>query len=88
MANLTLAPEDDDRDFPRDHNFGPSPRDGMSDLELRTELKKYHEQFNPHKVGFGLLPWPGVDPSGRKDKIAIAMQYLMDGTILNEGDKK
>jgi len=79
MRNLTLAPEEDDSDFPGGHNVGPSPNDA-DNSKPRTELQRLRFQFNPHKVGFGLLPWPGVDPSGRsQDTVVIAMKYLMDG---------
>jgi hypothetical protein len=47
----------------------------------KIEPLTFHDRFDPHKIGFGLLPWPGVDPSGtRGDNVTTAMRYLMDGT--------
>jgi hypothetical protein len=81
MANLTLAPEDDDPDFPRGHDVRPSPREATDPMRQVKPLT-FHDRFDPHKIGFGLLPWPGVDASGtRGDNVGIAIQYLMDGTV-------
>lgn len=53
MANLTLAPEDDDPDFLI------SQKTGSGSL---TELQRLHLHFSPDKVGFGLTsPWPGLE---------------------------
>ena len=36
-----------------------------------------------------LLPWPGVDPVGKRDdKALIAMRYLMDGTAPKKPEDK
>jgi hypothetical protein len=78
MPNLTLAPEDDDSDSPRGREVGPSPQDQGIDLNQWTEMQDLRVRFDPHKVGFGLLPWPGVDPA-LKDNAAIAMKFLIDG---------
>jgi hypothetical protein len=90
MPNLTLAPEDDDSAFPRSHNLESSPRDNANDSNQRSELETLRLRFNPHKVGFGILPWPGVAyPRPAKEAVVIAMRYLMDGKdSKNQGDKK
>jgi hypothetical protein len=87
MPNLILAPEDDDSDFPRVHNLASSPLVDETDMNQGTELQRLRFHFNPHKVGFGILPWPGVDPAGKnKDKVVIAMKYLMEGKDHTHGE--
>jgi hypothetical protein len=90
MPNLTLAPEDDDSAFPRSHNLESSPRGNANDSNHRSELETLRLRFNPHKVGFGILPWPGVGHSKpAKEAVVIAMSYLMEGKDRGtQGDKK
>jgi hypothetical protein len=61
MPNATLAPEDDDS--PIDHTLGSSKQEPADDLNRISEAQRLRAQFNPHKVGFGLVPWPGTVPS-------------------------
>jgi hypothetical protein len=86
MANLTLAPEDDNPDFRDSSTFELS--EVVSDgSDQRTELERLRFRFNPHQVGFGILPWPGTDhPRQVKDTVVIAMNYLADGP--DQGSKK
>ena len=89
MANLTLAPEDDDG-FHLTHHLDPSPKDTPGEPKETTELETLRGRFNPQKVGFGIRPWPGTDQSaGTEDTVTIATRYLMDGKDLrkNEGKK-
>jgi hypothetical protein len=90
MPNLTLAPEDDDSAFPRSHNLESSPRGNANDSNHLSELQNVRLHFNPHKVGFGILPWPGVDQSRpAKEAVVVAMRYLIDGKDQRDhGDKK
>ena len=90
MANLTLAPEEDDFDLSRGHGPMPSPRNSAKDRKTSSEAGKVLSHFNPNKVGFGLLPWPGTDPAAPlSDTVAIAMQYLVEGTDHKaQGEKK
>jgi hypothetical protein len=62
MANLTLAPEEDDPLFSLGLNSGISTRKCVDEPKLPTELQRLRGQFDPQKVGFGLIaPWPGTD---------------------------
>lgn len=90
MANPTLAPEEDDFDFSRAHNFGLSKRDNVTAPKQPSETTKVLIAFNPRKIGFGILPWPGTDQSAPvSDTVAMAMQYLVEGTDHKaEGEKK
>ena len=89
MANLTLAPEDDP-DFPEGHTFKLFAGEHGDDSSQRTELQDLRIRFNPHKVGFGILPWPGVSQAfNGKDTVVVAMKYLIDGKDLRgQEDKK
>jgi hypothetical protein len=52
MANLTLAPEDDESDFSLPQKPSPAP----------VGLQRFHLCFDPEKVGFGIIsPWPGLE---------------------------
>jgi hypothetical protein len=89
MANLTLAPEDDDADH-LTHDFDLSPKNSPGEPKETTELERLRGRFNPQKVGFGLRPWPGTDQSAEgEDTVTIATRYLMSGKDLrkNEGKK-
>jgi len=90
MPNLTVAPEDDDSAFPWSHNLESSPRKKANDSNQRSELERVRLSFDPHKVGFGILPWPGVDQSRpANETIVVAMRYLIDGKDRrDQGDKK
>lgn len=83
MANLTLAPEDDDSHSPLDRKLGPSPRRVADDSTLSTEMQRLRGQFDPKKVGFGILaPWPGTEQAIRaKESAAI-------GTFFDGRDRK
>jgi hypothetical protein len=81
MANLTLAPEDDNPDFRRD-NTKLSAGSHANDSNQQSELQKLRLRFNPNKVGFGILPWPGTDqPRQIKDPVTAAMNYLAAGKV-------
>jgi hypothetical protein len=90
MPNLTVAPEDDDSAFPWSHNLESSPRNQVNDSNQRSELERVRLSFDPHKVGFGILPWPGVDQSRPANETSVvAMRYLIDGKDRrDQGDKK
>jgi len=90
MANPTLAPEEDDFDVSRGRDFSLSKRDHDTAPKLTSEAAKVLMSFNPQKVGFGILPWPGIDQSAPvSDTLAIAMQYLLEGTDPGaKGEKK
>jgi hypothetical protein len=78
MANLTLAPEDDNSDLR--HNAGLSAPNSADDSNRQSEMQQLLFRFNPHKVGFGILPWPGTEqPRAAKDTVTIALDYLADG---------
>jgi hypothetical protein len=82
MTNLTLAPEDDDSDLRHGDNVGQSVGTQAVDSNRQSELKQLRFRFDPHKVGFGILPWPGTDqPKQAKDTVIIAMNYLADGKV-------
>jgi hypothetical protein len=82
MANLTLAPEDDDSDLRHGDNLGQSAGNHAVDSNRQSELKQLQFRFDPHKVGFGILPWPGTEqPRQTKDTVVIAMNYLADGKV-------
>ena len=66
MANLTLAPEEDDPLFSLGLNSGISTRKCVDEPKLPTELQRLRGQFDPQKVGFGLIaPWPGTEQAVR-----------------------
>jgi hypothetical protein len=94
MAQLTLAPEDDEPDFHQGRNFDLSEAHTVSDSKAQTKSSAFHDRFNPKKVGFGLLPWPGVDDRApvsapAKDTFTIALQYLLEGPdYSNKGVKE
>jgi hypothetical protein len=90
MPNLTAAPEDDDSAFPWSNNLQSSPRDKANDSNQRSELERVRLSFDPHKVGFGILPWPGVEQAKPgNETLVVAMRYLIDGKDRREqGDKK
>jgi hypothetical protein len=90
MTQSTLAPEDDDSDLRHDRDFSLSARDRGHHSALVTELQKLRFRFNPHKVGFGILPCPFTDDTNRvEDNVLIAMNYLADGKARRdrEGNK-
>jgi hypothetical protein len=89
MANATLAPEDDDSQFPRGQ-INPPPRVKPADVRSRTEVQSFHFGFKSQTAGFEILPWPGIDPSAKpKDTVAIAMKYLIDAKDQrNRGGRK
>jgi hypothetical protein len=63
MANLTLAPEDDDSFSDSPHNLGASLREHLAEQELSTEMQRVGGRFDLQKVGFGIIdPWPGTVP--------------------------
>jgi hypothetical protein len=81
MANLTLAPEDDNSDLRHGDNVGLTGTKA-NDCNPQSELQKIRFRFNPHKVGFGILPWPGTEqPKPAKNTVTIAMNYLVDGKV-------
>src|ERR1700722_16227408 len=81
MANPTLAPEEDDFDYSRRHNFSLFKRDNATAPKPSSEAAKVLISFNPKKIGFGILPWPGTDQATQlSDTVAVAMQYLLEGT--------
>lgn len=90
MANPTLAPEEDDFNVSRAHNFSLSKPDAAVVPSPSSEAAKVLISFNPKKIGFGILPWPGTDKSAPlSDTVAIAMQYLLEGTDHKaQGEKK
>lgn len=60
MTNLTLAPEDDDSPTPNGDRLTPV-RPSLSEATGPTEVQRLRAQFDPQKVGFGILaPWPGT----------------------------
>jgi hypothetical protein len=82
MANLTLAPEDDDSGLRHSNNVERSADTYAVDSNRQSELQQLRFRFDPHKVGFGILPWPGTDqPRQAKDTVIIAMNYLADGKV-------
>jgi hypothetical protein len=88
MANITLAPEDDNPDFRASEScrLAASDRNGS---DQRTELQTLRFQFNPHKVGFGILPWPGTEHLSQvQGTVLIAMNYLAEGTARRDGEEK
>jgi hypothetical protein len=88
MPNTTLAPEDDNSDFPRGAQFSPSPR-ANAEAKSRTQMQTFRFGLNSQTAGFEILPWPGVDPSARsKDSVAIAMRYLIDGKERRSREEK
>lgn len=83
MANLTLAPEDDEPDFHQGRNLDLPQANAVSGPKAQTKSRTSNG-FNPKKAGFGLLPWPGVNDRAAvsapaKDTFAIALQYLLEG---------
>jgi hypothetical protein len=61
MANLTLAPEDDDSDFPLDHDLGGSMGDKVNDTHRIAE-QRLRFRFDAGKPeGRIISPWPGID---------------------------
>jgi hypothetical protein len=89
MANLTLAPEEDDFDFSQGRNSSPANRAEPTPQKM-SEAEEVLISFNPRKVGFGILPWPGTDHSAPvSDTVAIAIQYLLEGAGHKaQGEKK
>lgn len=86
-----MAPEEDDANFLTPQNFTKPRRDGNGSCrEEHTELQNLLVHFNPRKVGFGILPWPGTEQSVQIDDAAkIAMDYLLNGKDRkSQGDKK
>jgi len=62
MAKLTLAPEDDDSDFPLTYNLGPSPASKVNETKAATDTQKLRYRFDPGKPeGRAIAPWPAVD---------------------------
>jgi len=70
MANLTLAPEDDDSYAAL--NLPSSTRRQIEGIKL-PETQKLHGCFDPQKVGFGILaPWPGTELAVRTKECTVA----------------
>jgi hypothetical protein len=91
MPNTTLAPEDDNSDFPRGAQLSPPPRVNPAEAKSRTQVQTLRFGLNSQTAGFEILPWPGVDPSARpkdKDSVAIAMKYLIDGKERRSREEK
>jgi hypothetical protein len=89
MPNTTLAPEDDNSDFPRGAQFSPPPRVNPTEAKSGTQVLTFRFGLNSQTAGFEILPWPGVDPSARpKDSVAIAMKYLIDGKERRSREEK
>jgi hypothetical protein len=91
MANLlTLAPEEDDPISRGDLKFGRSSRNSAKGQDFHAEAKAILTRFDPHKVGFGILPAFSTDRSvPLSDTVAIAMQYLLEGSDQTSlGEKK
>ena len=90
MTSLLLAPEEDDSGPARGKSDEIALQRGMSDAQRQSEFRKFRISFNPQKVGFGILAWPGVDgTSASRDSVAIAMKYLRDGVEQkNEGERE
>lgn len=85
MPNLTLAPEEDDPQSPITNSLGPSPLGIARDANQATELQSIQGRFNPRKIGFGILPWPGTEESSEpQDTVALAIKYLMEGKDLRD----
>ena len=61
MANLTLAPEEDDPLSLFSFESGHSPQRSVANEEPSTEVQRIELHFDPQKVGFGIIdPWPGT----------------------------
>jgi hypothetical protein len=93
MANVTLAPEDDEPDFHQGLNFSLPQHHKIAEAKGQRQSRDGHSRFNPKKVGFGLLPWPGVDdrepvPAPAKDTFAIALQYLLEGPSYSDKESE
>jgi hypothetical protein len=85
MANVILAPEEDEPDFHRARNL--AQRHNVTDA--KTQFVSVRSHFNPKKVGFGLLPWPGIEqPPPVSDTVAIALQYLLEGVDCSDKEGK
>jgi hypothetical protein len=86
MSNTILAPEDDSSDF--GHNHGPRNQNATRH-NLATEVQKLRIAFNPHRVGFGILSWPGVsEPVRAADSVEVAMKYLIEGKGQKDREEK
>jgi hypothetical protein len=80
MTSLLLVPEEDDSGPARGQSDEIALQRGMSDAQRQSELRMFRISFDPQKVGFGILPWPGVDTTSvSRDSVAVAMKYLRDG---------
>ena len=89
MSNLTLAPEEDDPQSPLSNGLGSSPLGHTREATQATELENFRSRFDPKKVGFGLLPWPGTeDRTEEEDTVALAIKYLMEGKDLRDNEEK
>jgi hypothetical protein len=83
MANLTLAPEEDDPLFALGLNPGLSGRKPVDEPKLPAELQRLRVQFDPQKVGFGIIaPWPVTDHAVRPKERASSL----DTTDRNDAD--
>jgi hypothetical protein len=89
MSTFTLASEEDD-DFLISQNSRIPQRDCRGDFSEPTEIQKLHARFDPGKIGFGILPWPGTDqPSPTRDNVKTAMDFLTGNKYSrSQGDKK
>lgn len=86
---LTLAPEDDDPQSLVTNGLGSSPLDHAREPKQLTELQSLQSRFNPRKIGFGILPWPGTeDLEQQEDTVALAIRYLMEGKDLRDKEEK
>jgi hypothetical protein len=87
MAYSTLAPEDDSSPLRHDRNVGLAARDHGHTSNRGTELQRLRFRFDPHKVGFGILPCSFIEPPNQvEDTVLIAMNYLADGKV--RGDRE
>jgi hypothetical protein len=66
MANLTLAPEEDEPLFSLNLEHRFTKREQIDARKMPMELRRLHGQFDPQKVGFGIIaPWPGTEQAIR-----------------------
>jgi hypothetical protein len=61
MANLALAPEDDDYDSPLVQDSRSTAR--IDGPDLANDVRRIYLDFDPQTVRFGTVsPWPGIKP--------------------------
>lgn len=66
MPSLIATPEDDDFEIHRLHDFAQSTQIAKQIAEFR----KLRLHFDPHKVGFGILPWSDTEAHPQNSEIA------------------